>query len=161
MRLIIVCSSCYRTQEVLSCSLGVLSLVLSDKEIFAFCFLCAIGLESVRNPEFSMVCGCATPWKAADGKNRPNDLGSVTSVVCGFESRRPHHVGASVVSLAPTFLAKVSVTHSCSSFSPQISDAAGTYARFPSTQAATGYTRSCLSVSKKSFRPLEQVFRTS
>ena len=46
------------------------------------------------------------------------DLGSVTSVVCGFESRRPHHVGASVVSLAPTFLAKVSVTHSCSSFFP-------------------------------------------
>ena len=31
------------------------------------------------------------------------DLGSITFVVCGFESRRPHHVGASYVSLAPTY----------------------------------------------------------
>ena len=31
------------------------------------------------------------------------DLGSIAFTVCGFESRRPHHVGASCISLAPTF----------------------------------------------------------
>ena len=31
------------------------------------------------------------------------DLGSIALMVCGFESRRPHHVGASFISLAPTF----------------------------------------------------------
>ena len=59
MRLIIVCSSCYRTQEVLSCSLGVLScslgvlsLVLSDKEILHFVFSAQSGSKVYETLRF-------------------------------------------------------------------------------------------------------------
>lgn len=52
MRLIIVCSSCYRTQEVLSCSLGVLSLVLSDKEILHFVFSAQSGSKVYETLSF-------------------------------------------------------------------------------------------------------------